>query len=126
MEPSRPNLVPAFVAIVIVAAVAFGFRHTIAGWFQSKYDAQTVVLRQTASPSPTTTPTATPAPSSSAKSIADVTPRPSVTSDDSLPTAGPEEDIVAAFAISGGTLAYAHRAVLARRTRTKRTKLDIL
>jgi len=129
METSRPNLVPAFLAIVIIAGFAFLFRNTIAGWFQSgDKNAQTVVMRQTAAPSPTPLPTiaTSPAPTTTSISIAEAVPKVTPLPNGKLPTAGPEEDILAAVALSGGTLAYIQRRATAKRWKHHKNRLDIL
>lgn len=101
----RSNLIPALSVVVIIAALAFIFRGTIAGWFQkSNNDTQTVVLRQSPSSTPTATPTPTPssipAPTASSKSnhsIAEITPTAA-----SLPGAGPADDLAVVGLLTGG------------------------
>jgi len=128
METSRPNLVPAFIAIVILAGFAILFRGTIASWFESgDKNAQTVVMRQTAAPSPTPAPTIATSPTAiaTARSIAEI-PRSALPANGKLPTAGPEEDIIAAFLISGGSLAYIRQRLTQNYWRKHKNHIDIL
>jgi len=128
METSRPNLVPAFIAIVILAGFAILFRGTIASWFESgDKNAQTVVMRQTPAVSPTPAPTIATSPSAvpTTISIAEI-PHSSVPKNGKLPTAGPEEDIIAAFLISGGSMAYIRSRLTQKYWKNHKNRLDIL
>jgi hypothetical protein len=94
--------IPLILAVLILAGLGYAFRETISGWFTgpSGSDVQTVVLRQTATPTATVpNPTPIPTPnlpaSGSIALIASPTPQPVA---GPLPTTGPVEDLVVAGA----------------------------
>lgn len=105
---------PIIIVLLLLAGIGFLLRNTVSGLFTgttASNDSQTVVLRQSATPSPTATPTVAPAPTPTqlpqTASIANLntaaTPIPAASAT-GLPTSGPADGFVAAALVAAGLI----------------------
>lgn len=129
------RVLPIVIVLVLLGGIGYLLRNSVTGLFTGttdKNDSQTVVLRQTATPSPSAipVPTATPVPASTAVPVSQspsivnlnssATPVPTSSN---LPAAGPA-DSVATAAVVGAVFSGLYRFVFPRPV--TKAKIDIL
>lgn len=107
--------------LLIFSALGYIYRDTITGWFTGSTPTQTVVLRQTASPSPTISPVPA-APTPSSITVMKSTPAPTV-APANLPTTGPEDALIPVLGLAGA-IACIWRGLFS--SPVKKRPLDIL